>query len=126
MASDSNNTGHHNPRNGQHQQFVSATFKQGFIPDPFLSPSLPNSPSHPPNFRALSSPNQSPTLFQMMTTEKPREPKPSPENLKDNTIEKNGLLDVIWELTGGVKIIKPVSLADFAIKSDVMFFSRCM
>ncbi|KAL3616999.1 hypothetical protein CASFOL_039393 [Castilleja foliolosa] len=120
MASDSNNTGHHNPINGQHQQLVSATIKRGFIPDPFLSP------SHSPNFRALSSPNQSPTLFQMMTTEKPREPKPSPENLKDNTIEKNGFLDVIWELTGGVKIIKPVSLADFAIKSDVMFFSRCM
>ncbi|KAL3653099.1 hypothetical protein CASFOL_002780 [Castilleja foliolosa] len=84
MASDSNNTGHHNPlssssRNRQHQQFVSAMIKQGFIPDPFLSPSLLNSPSPPPSFRALTSPNQSPTLFQMMTTEQAREPKPSPE-----------------------------------------------
>ncbi|KAK6142210.1 hypothetical protein DH2020_000007 [Rehmannia glutinosa] len=53
--------------------------KQGFISDPFLSPSRPNTLSPPPNFRAQTSPNQSPTLFEMMSVEQAREPKPSSE-----------------------------------------------
>ncbi|GER34441.1 BTB/POZ domain-containing protein [Striga asiatica] len=83
MASDSNNSNssHHkslSSRN-QQQQLVSAMIKQGFISDPFLSPSRPNSLSPPANFRALASPNQSPTLFDMMSMEQARQPKPASE-----------------------------------------------
>ncbi|CAA0811940.1 BTB/POZ domain-containing protein [Striga hermonthica] len=81
MASDSNNSSssssHHkslSSRN-QQQQLVSAMIKQGFISDPFLSPSRRNSLSPPASFRAI----QSPTLFDMMSTEQARQPKPASE-----------------------------------------------
>ncbi|CAA2992500.1 BTB/POZ domain-containing protein At5g60050 [Olea europaea var. sylvestris] len=75
MASDSNT--HHKSSSRNQQQLVSTMIKQGFISDPFLSP--------PPTFRPLTSPtrspnpNQSPTLFEMMSLEQAREPKPQSE-----------------------------------------------
>ncbi|KAK4408886.1 BTB/POZ domain-containing protein [Sesamum angolense] len=77
MASTANSSHQHKPSSSrnQQQQLVSTMIKQGFISDPFLSPSRFNSLSPPPNFRALASP----TLSEMMSVEQAREPKPSSE-----------------------------------------------
>ncbi|KAL2487806.1 BTB/POZ domain-containing protein [Forsythia ovata] len=83
MASDSNT--HHKSSRNQQQKLVSTMIKQGFISDPFLSPSRLNSLSPPPTFRPVPSPtlspnpNQSPTLFEMMSLEQVRESKPPPD-----------------------------------------------
>ncbi|KAL8496786.1 hypothetical protein ACS0TY_020459 [Phlomoides rotata] len=81
MASDSSNHKSMSSKN-QQQQSVSTMIKQGFISDPFLSPSRLNSLSPPPSFRALTSPNHSPTLFEVMSVEQAREPKPSFDSRK--------------------------------------------
>ncbi|KAH6766220.1 BTB/POZ domain-containing protein [Perilla frutescens var. hirtella] len=77
MASDSNSnntTNHHKSMSSRshQQQLVSTMIKQGFISDPFLSPSRLSTLSPPPTYRALTSPNQSPTLFEVMSVEQPR------------------------------------------------------
>lgn len=80
MASDSNNTTtHHKSMSSRshQQQLVSTMIKQGFISDPFLSPSRLSTLSPPPTYRPLSSPTHSPTLFEVMSVEQAREPKPA-------------------------------------------------
>ncbi|KAL8057506.1 hypothetical protein ABFX02_04G188300 [Erythranthe guttata] len=85
MASDTNNNNNNNKplssRTQQHQQqqLVSTMIKHGFISDPFLSPSRLTTLSPPPSFKPAPSPNQSPTLFQMMSLEQARDPKPGSE-----------------------------------------------
>ncbi|KAK4440798.1 BTB/POZ domain-containing protein [Sesamum alatum] len=87
MASDGTSHKPSSSRN-QQQQLVSTMIKQGFISDPFLSPSRLNSLSPPPNFRALSSPS----LFEMMSIEQAREPKPSSEAHKKLRDRVSGVL----------------------------------